>query len=98
MTPLAIAFALVVSTALAADWPQLQGDALRSGNAPEATLPADLGLIAAVPLTDGIYAAPVVAGGKCYVIDGSGVVTAIDTGTLKPAWTFKTKGGPGNVS
>ena len=93
--PLAL---LVSATAAAADWPQLQGDALRSGNVPDATLPAELGLIAVVPLTDGIYAAPVVAGGKCYVIDGSGVVTAIDTATLKPAWTFKTKGGPGNVN
>lgn len=81
-----------------ADWPQLQGDALRSGNAPAETLPANLGLIAAIPLTDGLYAAPIIANGKAFVIDGSGVVTAIDTATNKIAWTFATKGGPGNCN
>ena len=81
-----------------ADWPQLQGDALRSGNAPTETLPANLGLLAAIPLTDGIYAAPIVANGKAFVIDGSGVVTAINTAETKVAWTFTTKGGPGNCN
>ncbi|MCI0358628.1 MAG: PQQ-binding-like beta-propeller repeat protein [Planctomycetaceae bacterium] len=93
--PLAL---LISTTAAAADWPQLQGDALRSGNAPEATLPTNLGLIEAVPLSDGIYASPVVAGGKVYVIDGSGVVHAIDAQSLKVVWTFKTGGGAGNVN
>ena len=37
---------------------------LRSGNAPAAALQTPLGLVGAVPLTDGIYAAPVVADGK----------------------------------
>ncbi|MEX0704037.1 MAG: PQQ-binding-like beta-propeller repeat protein [Planctomycetales bacterium] len=79
-------------------WPQLQGDALRSGNAPQVSLAGPLGLVGAVPLTDGIYAAPVVAGGKVYAIDGSGVVHAIDARTLEVVWTFHTKGGAGNCN
>src|SRR5687767_7228288 len=92
-----LALITLVSVASAADWPQLQGDALRSGNAPEATLPENLGLVGTVPLTDAIQAAPVVAGGTVYAIDGSGVVHAIDAQSLKPRWTFQTRGGPGNV-
>ena len=69
------------SSAQAADWTQLQGDAGRSGNAPGEVLNAQLGLLAAVPLTDGVQAAPVVADGVVYVIDGSGIVFAIDSRT-----------------
>ena len=83
-------FALVIAVILSAapvwggdDWPQLQGDAIRSGNAPGAAVRTPLGLAGAVPLTDGIYAAPVVAGGKVFVLDGAGVVSAIDARTLK---------------
>ncbi len=92
---------LLLGTTLAAagtDWPQLQGDALRSGNAPEAEIPFDLGLLGAVPLTDGIYAAPAVADGTVYAVDGSGVVHAICEETLEVRWTFATRGGPGNVN
>src|SRR5437870_5153512 len=78
------------------EWPQLQGDALRSGNAPAAEVKTPLGLAGAVPLTDGIYAAPVVADGKVFVVDGSGVVLAMDARTLKEVWRFSTRGGPGN--
>src|SRR4051812_12409707 len=98
-------FALVIPLILSAvaargsdDWSQLQGDALRSGNAPGAVVKTPLGLAGAVPLTDGIYAAPVVAGGKVFVIDGSGVVSAIDAQTLKLIWRFATRGGPGNCN
>jgi outer membrane protein assembly factor BamB len=86
------------SLAAAADWPQLQGDALRSGNAPQAELPAKLGLVGAVPLSDAIQAAPVIANGRVFVIDGSGLVTAIDAASLKPLWSFQTEGGAGNVN
>src|SRR5687767_13385513 len=65
---------LLTSSAAAADWPQLQGDALRSGNAPQAVLPAKLDLVGAIPLRDAIQAAPVVASGRVFVIDGSGLV------------------------
>ena len=89
-------FSLFLSVFARADWTQLQGDARRSGNAPGEVLKASMGLKAAVPLTDGIYAAPVVSDGVAYVIDGSGVVFAIDTRTFKVKWRFATKGGAGN--
>jgi outer membrane protein assembly factor BamB len=79
-------------------WPQLQGNALRSGNAPHLSLQTPLGLIGALPLTDAVLASPVVADGKVYVIDGSGVVFAIDSATLKVDWRFATRGGPGNCN
>ena len=82
----------------AENWPQLQGDALRSGNAADVSLPSSLALVGAVPLTDGVYAAPVVADGTIYAIDGAGVVTAIDALALKPRWTFATRGGAGNCN
>ena len=82
----------------AAEWSQLQGDAKRSGNAPTETLNGSLGLAAAVPLTDGVYASPVVSGGRVFVIDGSGVVFAIDTKSFKVKWRFATKGGSGNCN
>src|SRR5207247_5574816 len=72
------------------DWPQLQGDALRSGNAAGAAVKTPLGLVGAVPLTDGIYAAPVIADGKVFAIDGSGVVSAIDAQTVKVLWLVAT--------
>ncbi len=82
----------------AESWPQLQGDPLRSGNAPATALPNGLGLVGAVPLTDGLYAAPVVADGKAYVVDGSGVVSCIDADSLQVLWTFATRGGAGNCN
>lgn len=88
----------VSASVLAADWPQLQGDALRSGNAPEVVLPANLGLLGAVPLTDGIYASPVVADGQVYVIDGAGVVSCVDAKSLVVRWKFATSGGAGNCN
>lgn len=79
-------------------WPQLQGDSLRSGNAPEAVLPAKLGLVGAVPLSDGIYASPVVEKGKVYAIDGAGVVCCLDAESLNVLWRFSTRGGAGNCN
>lgn len=82
----------------ASDWPQHQGDSLRSGNAEGFTLPGNIGLSGVVPMTDAIYAAPVVADGTIYVIDGSGVVAAIDIATLKKKWEFKSGGGAANCN
>lgn len=99
MLSLAAILILAAQLSLAAgDWPQLQGNALRSGNAPQAALQTPLGLVGAVPLTDGIYTSPVVADGRVFVVDGSGVVTALDAATLKVLWTFATRGGPGNCN
>ncbi|MCA9177811.1 MAG: PQQ-binding-like beta-propeller repeat protein [Planctomycetales bacterium] len=79
-------------------WPQLLGSATRSGNAPHAELPQRLSLLAAVPMTDGVYASPVVEGETVYVLDGAGAVTAIDTQTWKVRWRFQTEGGAGNCN
>lgn len=86
------------STANAELWSQLQGDALRSGNAPATVVKTPLGLAGAAALTDGIYASPVVADGIVYVIDGSGVVFALDSESLAVRWKFVTTGGAGNVN
>ena len=83
---------------IAGDWPQYQGDALRSGNAETISLPNQLGLQGSLAMTDAIYAAPVVAGGTIYVIDGSGVVAAIDATTLQKKWQFATRGGAANCN
>ncbi len=79
-------------------WPQFQGDALRSGNAPDVALTDKLRLVAAVPMTDGMYASPVVSDGVVYVIDGAGVVFAVNAETGKVRWRFATKGGAGNCN
>ncbi len=84
--------------AVAEDWPQLQGNALRSGDASHVPLPSNLSLAAAIPLTDAIMAAPVVSDSKVFVIDGSGVVFAIDAQTLNVVWKFQTSGGAGNCN
>ena len=89
---------LSVSAAAAGDWPQLQGNALRSGNAPHESLQTPLGLIAAIPLSDAVLASPVVSDGKVFAVDGSGVVFAIDVQTLKILWKFATRGGPANCN
>ena len=80
------------------DWPQLQGNAARSANAAAVSLDTPLGLMAAIPLTDAVYASPVVKDGRLFVIDGSGVVFAIDLQALKVVWRFETDGGPGNCN
>jgi len=79
-------------------WAQLQGDALRSGNAPEAVLEMPLGLLAAIPLTDAIFAGPVVGDGRLFVLDGAGVVVAVDVATHQELWRFGTRGGMGNCN
>jgi outer membrane protein assembly factor BamB len=95
---LACAVVITASPLAAEDWPQLKGDAMRSGNSPDVSLQTPLGLVAAIPLTDGIFASPVVSHGKVFVVDGSGVVFAIDTATLKVEWKFATRGGSGNCN
>lgn len=95
-----LACVLIVSAAHPArgDWRQLQGDAFRTGNAAGARLPSAPVLLASVPMTDGIYASPVVADGTLYLIDGAGVVAAFDSESLTERWRFATPGGAGNVN
>jgi outer membrane protein assembly factor BamB len=99
-----VVLALLCAAALSSDiragesWTQLQGGALRSGNAVDETLPASPGLLGTVPLTDGIYTSPVVSDGTVYVVDGAGVVFAIDASTLEVDWKFATASGSGNCN
>ncbi len=97
---LVLASALFCSITLNAseNWPQLQGNAARSGDAFDVSFDGSFGLVASVPLTDGVYASPVVQDGSVYLIDGSGVVFAVDAETHEVVWKLKTKGGPGNCN
>lgn len=91
------AFLLATSALNAEDWPQFQFDAGHSGNASDRTVDAaSLGLVGAVPLSDGIYTSPVVADGKIYVVDGSGAAFCIDAKSLKVDWKFESAGGAQN--
>lgn len=93
-----VCFLAMATFAVSNDWPQLQGDALRSGDMSAESVKGPLGLIASVPTSDGIYAAPIVSGGKIFVLDGSGQVFAIDAKTHQVAWQFQTDGGAGNCN
>ena len=96
---LALALLFPSLTVLAGEnWLQTQGDSLHSGNAPHVQLPEKLGLLAAIPLTDGVYASPVVADETIYAVDGSGVVFAIDARSFEIRWKFATRGGAGNCN
>jgi outer membrane protein assembly factor BamB len=96
---LVVVLALAVLPALAEDWPQFQFDARHSGNAPEHKIDAKaLGLQGTVALSDGLYSSPVVAAGRVYVMDGSGVVWCLDAASLKVLWRFASKGGAQNCN
>lgn len=79
-------------------WPQLQGNALRSGNVSDVVLEGPIGLVAAVPMSDAVFASPVVSSDQVFVVDGSGLLHAIDRATHAINWTFQTAGGPGNCN
>ena len=98
MKSLLLGSLLAFATTASASWTQLQGDAGRSGNAPDVVLPKKLGLVASVPLTDAVFAAPVTDGKSVFVVDGSGVVFAIDAKTHQVRWRFATQGGSGNCN
>ena len=86
------------SSARAEDWLQLKFDARHSGNAPERSVPEQLGLVGAVPLSDGIYGSPVVADERIYVVDGSGTAWCIDAQSLEVRWKTETAGGRDNCN
>jgi len=80
------------------EWLQFQYDCRHSGNVPDREVTTPLGLIGAAPLTDAIFTAPVVANGRVYVVDGSGVAFCIDAKTLSVIWRFASRGGKGNCN
>ena len=96
------ALALVVfgPSVAAADgaWLQFKYDARHSGDVPDRSVSVPLGLVGAVPLTDAVFTAPVVAGGRVYVVDGSGVAFCIDTEQLHVIWKRPTGGGAANCN
>jgi outer membrane protein assembly factor BamB len=59
---------------------------------------APLGLVGAAALTDAVFTAPAVAGGRIYVVDGSGVAFCLDAATLGVVWRFSSGGGRANCS
>ncbi|MEQ1750230.1 MAG: PQQ-binding-like beta-propeller repeat protein, partial [Prosthecobacter sp.] len=89
----------LASAALAEDWPQFMYNSAHSGNAADRDIDVEhLGLQGAVAMTDGIYTSPVVADGKVFVVDGSGLCACFDAATLKEVWKFQSKGGKQNVN
>ncbi len=94
----ALCLAVVTSAAAGESWMQLKYDARHSGNVAQRSVSTPLGLVATAPLTDAIFTAPVVADGRVYAIDGSGVVHAMDAETLQEVWRFATAGGPANCN
>ncbi|MHC4633231.1 MAG: outer membrane protein assembly factor BamB family protein, partial [Planctomycetota bacterium] len=89
---------LMAVAAAAENWPQFKYDCRHSGNVPDRTVTTPLGLVGAVPLTDAIFTAPVVANGRVYVVDGAGVAFCIDAATLKVLWKFESRGGKANCN
>jgi len=82
----------------AEDWPQYQYDSRHSGNAAYHEVRPPLGLVAAIPLTDAALSSPVVAGGRVFVVDGSGIAQCFDARTMKPIWRFESPGGVTNCN
>ncbi len=70
----------------AEDWLQAKFDSRRSGNVPERSVSTPLGLLATAPLTDAIFTSPVVADGRVFAVDGSGVAFCLDAATLRVVW------------
>lgn len=94
-----VALIFAATAALAEDWPQFMFNSAHSGDAADRDIPAGkLGLQGAVAMTDGIYTSPVVADGKVYVVDGSGMAACFDAGSLKEIWRFQSRGGVQNVN
>ena len=77
----------------AEEWLQLKHDCRHSGDVPDRSVRTPLGLVGTVRLTDAALTAPVVAGGRVYAVDASGVAFCIDCATLKVVWKVATRGG-----
>jgi hypothetical protein len=94
-----LAIPLCVGPLAAGDgWPQFKYDCRHSGNVPDRSVTPPLGLVGAAPLSDAILTAPVVADGRVFAVDGSGVAFCLDADTLEVIWKRATPGGPGNVN
>ncbi len=88
----------LMATSAAENWLQFKYDCGHSGNVVGRSVTLPLGLLGAVPLTDAIFTGPVVADGRVYTVDGSGVAFCIDAQTLRVLWRFESPGGRGNCN
>jgi len=95
---LLLVLSMMTVAAAAESWPQFKYDCRHSGNVPDRNVTTPFGLVGAVPLTDAIFTAPVVADNRVYVVDGAGVAFCIDAATLKVLWKFESKGGKANCN
>jgi outer membrane protein assembly factor BamB len=89
---------LAVRPLSAENWEQMKRDARHSGNAADRRLQLPLGLVAAVPMSDGVFTSPVVVDGRIYVVDGAGLACCIDAKTFEVLWRFQARGGAGNCN
>ncbi len=89
---------LALTATAGENWLQFKYDSRHSGNVPDRSVTTPLGLIGAVPLTDAIFTAPVVADGRVYVVDGSGVAFCLDAATTNIIWKFRSQGGRVNCN
>jgi len=80
------------------NWLQFKYDCRRSGNVHDRSVITPLGLMAAVPLTDAIFTAPVVEDECVYVVDGSGVVICFNAAEKNIEWKFHSRGGRANCN
>ncbi len=80
------------------NWTQYKYDGRHSGNVPERSVTTPLGLDGAVALTDAIFTSPVIADGRIYIVDGSGVAFCIDDDTLEIIWRYETESGAVNCN
>lgn len=88
----------VAAAEAAEDWPQLKYDCRHSGNVSERSVSVPLGLIAAAPVSDAVFTAPVVVNSRVYVVDGAGVAWCFKADTLAPVWRFESSGGKANCN
>ncbi len=79
-------------------WPQLKFDSRHSGDASDRVVQTPLGLVAAIPLSDSMHTAPVIADDHLYAIDASGVAYGIDLRTKEVTWRYESKGGRANCN
>lgn len=96
--PILLHLTLILAASASESWPQLKFDARHSGNAPNRSVQVPLTLAAAIPLTDGVYASPVIADDRIYIVDGAGVAFCIDAQTFDVVWKVTTKGGLENCN
>ena len=96
--PLAVCFLFAAAVSVAEDWKQFKYDCRHSGNVAQRSVNTPLGLVGAVALTDAVFTAPVVADGRVYVVDGSGVAFCLDAATLRVIWKVATRGGRANCN